>query len=90
MLPDEDSINSILKPFIEPWYESLENPQKAQEQVLADLLQKYGTTEYGTSHNALQVKSIADYQRNFPIINYSGLTPYLETGKRRQLQGVFV
>ncbi len=77
MLPEEDSINTILKPFIGPWYESLENPQKAQEQLLTDLISKYALTDYGLSHNASQVKSISDYQKNFPIINYSGLIPYL-------------
>ena len=77
MLPDEDSINSILKPIIGPWYESLENPQKAQEQVLNDLVKKYSSTDYGLSHHALQVKCLSDYQANFPIINYSGLIPYL-------------
>ena len=77
MLPDEEGVNSILKPIIGPWYESLENPQKAQEQVLNDLIKKYSSTEYGLSHNVLQVKCIKDYQTNFPIINYSGLIPYL-------------
>ena len=90
MLPDEDSINSILQPYIQPWYDSIENPQKAQEQVLADLVQKYGSTEYGANHNASQIKSIADYRANFPIINYSGLIPYLKQVKERSLQGVFV
>ena len=83
MLPDEDSINSILRPYIKPWYSSIENPQKAQEQVLADLVQKYASTEYGTKHNATQVKSIADYRANFPIISYSGLTPYLKQVNER-------
>ena len=81
MLPDQDSINSILKPFIQPWYDSLENPQKAQEQTLKDLLTKYSTTEYGSTHNAVKINSISDYQTNFPIINYTGLTPYLNTVK---------
>lgn len=75
MLPDEDSINSILRPFITPWYDSLEDPKKAQEKVLADLLLKYGSTEYGANHNASKISSISDYQANFPIINYSGLVP---------------
>jgi hypothetical protein len=83
MLPDEDSINSILRPYIQAWYESLENPQKAQEQVLSDLAQKYRSTEYGESHNASQIKDIVDYQANFPIINYSGLKPYLKQVKER-------
>jgi carboxylesterase type B len=83
MLPDEDAINSILRPFVEPWYDSLENPQKAQEQVLADLLQKYATTDYGESHGAAKTTSIMDYQANFPIINYSELTPHLTEVKER-------
>ena len=53
MLTEDEGINSLLRPIISPWYESLENPQKAQEQVLYDLLKKYGTTDYGSSHNAL-------------------------------------
>jgi hypothetical protein len=83
MLPDEDSINGILRPYIQPWYDSIEDPQKAQDGVLADLLQAYGGTEYGTSHNASQVKSIADYRINFPIISYSELTSHLNQVKER-------
>jgi hypothetical protein len=86
MLPDEDNINSILRPFIQPWYDSIENPQKAQEQVLAELVQKYSCTEYGTDHNAHKVGSIGDYQANFPIINYSGLIPYLLQVKERSFK----
>ena len=44
MLPDEDNINSILRPYIQPWYDSIANPQKAQKQVLTDLVQKYSPT----------------------------------------------
>ncbi len=83
MLPDQESINSILQPFIQPWYDSIENPQKAQEQVLAQLVEKYGCTEYGESHNAQKIKSITDYQANFPIINYSRLIPHLKQVKER-------
>lgn len=76
MLPDMESVSSILKPIIGPWYESLENPQKAQEHVLYELLKKYGNTEYGATHKALQTSGIQDYQKNFPIIDYQGLLPY--------------
>jgi len=81
MMPDEDSLNSILQPIIGPWYESLKNPQKAQERVLYDLVKKYGTTDYGNSHNALQIAGITAYQKNFPIIDYKGLLPYLSQVK---------
>src|SRR4030042_2009566 len=77
MLPEEDAFNSILQPIIRPWYESLENPQKAQEHILWDLLKKYAATEYGSSHDAIRIEGIHDYQTSFPIINYDGLLPYL-------------
>jgi len=77
MLPGNDAINSILQPIIGPWYASLENPQKAQEQILQDLVKKYKTTNYGNNHNALQTTGITEYQRNFPIMSYKELSPYL-------------
>ena len=36
-----------LKAIVEPWHESLADPQKAQETVLAGLLQIYSQTAYG-------------------------------------------
>jgi hypothetical protein len=84
MLPEDEAIRDLLEPIIGPWYTSLENPQKTQEQVLYDLLKKYGTTEYGDSHAALHTTGIQEYQRNFPILNYATLQPYLaqvQTGK---------
>ena len=83
MLPDQDAINSILRPYVQPWYDSIEKPEKAQTQVLDDLVQKYATTEYGQSNNASQVNSISNYRDSFPIINYSGLIPYLIQVKER-------
>jgi hypothetical protein len=88
MMPDEDSLNSILQPIIGPWYESLENPQKAQERVLYDLVKKYGITDYGNSHNALQIAGITDYQKNFPIIDYKGLLPYLAEAKEGNYKAI--
>lgn len=78
MMANQDSINNILKPFIQPWYDSLDDPAKAQEKVLVDLLSKYGTTEYGKKHQASKLKNIAEYQTNFPIIDYAGLVPYFK------------
>jgi hypothetical protein len=88
MLPEEDAINSILQPIISPWYESLENPQKAQERILCDLLKKYAITEYGNSHNALQIAGTADYQKRFPIIDYKGLMPYLTQAREGNYKAI--
>lgn len=83
MLPDQDAINSIVSPYVQPWYDSIANPAKAQEQVLKELLQKYATAEYGAAHNAHTISSIAEYRANFPIINYSELNPYLAQVRER-------
>jgi len=88
MLPEAESVNGILKPIIGPWYESLENPQKAQEQALYELLKKYGNTDYGKSHKAVQISGVAEYQANFPIINYSGLLPYFAEAKEGNYQSI--
>jgi hypothetical protein len=77
MLPEDESIRSILQPIVGPWYESLKNPQKAQEQTLYDLVKKYGSTEYGKTHGAPQTVGTSDFQRNFPIIDYKGLAPHI-------------
>ena len=85
-MPDEDSINNILRPFIQPWYSCLENPEEAQQQVLADLTEKYAETMYGQDHGAAKIKSLADYQTNFPIIDYSGLFPYMAQVKEKNFK----
>ncbi|MGD6852637.1 MAG: GH3 family domain-containing protein [Candidatus Bathyarchaeia archaeon] len=77
MLPDEDAINNILRPYVQPWYDSLVDPAKAQERVLADLLPRFASTDYGASHNADEIRQFSDFQANFPIIGYNGLAPYL-------------
>ena len=68
----------FLKGFITPWYESLENPADAQQKVLADLLEQYATTEYGSSRGIDNIQNPKDYRTQFPTINYAGLHPYLE------------
>ncbi|MCW4000491.1 MAG: GH3 auxin-responsive promoter family protein [Candidatus Bathyarchaeota archaeon] len=77
MLPDPDAINNILSPYVQPWYDSLADPQKAQMQVLSDLLPKYAQTDYGAKLGAEKIGGIADYQKRFPILNYEAMAPYL-------------
>ncbi len=73
---DYMDMNSFLRQFVNPWYESLENPQKAQEKLLSELLKKYADTDYGVDHNAAKISSISEYQENFPITDYKGYLPY--------------
>jgi hypothetical protein len=88
MLPENNTINSILQPIINPWYASLENPQKAQEHTLNDLIKKYKTTDYGNNHNAKQTTNIANYQKNFPITNYKQLIPYIAQAKEGNYKAI--
>ncbi len=88
MLPENDAINAILQPIISPWYTSLENPQKAQEHTLQELMKKYEATDYGNNHNAQHTAGIADYQKNFPIINYKRLLPYLTQVKEGNYKAI--
>lgn len=81
MMPNEEAMNNILQPIIGPWYESLKNPQKAQEQVLSELTKEYAKTDYGKNHIAPEIGGIADYQKSFPIIDYKGLLPYFAEAK---------
>ena len=86
MLPDEESITSILRPYVQPWYDSIENPQKTQERVFADLIKKYSDTEYGIQFKADKTNSISEYQANFPIINYSEASSYLKQVRERNFK----
>jgi hypothetical protein len=88
MLPEDENIRSILQPIIGPWYESLENPQRAQDQVLYDLVKKYGSTGYGNAHDALRVNGVSDYQRYFPVIDYQGLLPFLSKVQQGNYQAI--
>jgi hypothetical protein len=76
MLPEEPS-PSIFQPIIGPWYESLKNTQESQREILLKLVKEYEKTRYGKSCNASEIKEIADFTANFPIIDYKGLNPYL-------------
>ncbi len=79
MLPQDEymDMNSILQQFVGPWYEALEDPAKAQEKALLELLQTYRSTDYGKKHGAEKISSIADYQISFPIVDYQDIIPYI-------------
>jgi hypothetical protein len=88
MMPEPDTINSFLQPIIQTWYDSLENPQKAQQKTLQELLEKYAKTDYGKSHDASNIEGITEYQSKFPRINYEELTPYLAQVKNGNYKAI--
>jgi len=68
---------NFLKVMINPWYESIQNPEESQRRVLSTLIEEYSKTKYGRSHSASDVKEVMDFRANFPIISYRDLNPYL-------------
>ena len=72
----------FLQRIVNPWYEALQNPAEAQQQVLESLVKGYAKTLYGKKHAALDVKGAADFRANFPKINYKELCPYFDEVKR--------
>jgi hypothetical protein len=57
-------------------YESLKNPEKHQKLVLERLVSQYSKTRYGQTHNASQIRDLADFRHAFPVVNYNALNPY--------------
>lgn len=73
-----EELISFLKDFIEPWYDSLKDPDKSQAKTLTNLLQGYRQTEYGKKYGAEKVRTVKEFQSSFPVSNYAVLQPYFE------------
>lgn len=67
---DPQAVKNMLQSMLQPWHESLANPEQAQNEVLDRLLIDYAKTVYGRSHSATQVDSIDDFRNAFPVVNY--------------------
>lgn len=68
----------MLASFLKPWHDSIENPQRAQEEVLHHLLKDYACTDYGMQHGAGSIGSLEDYRRAFPASGYDDFKPLIE------------
>jgi len=81
MSVDANGLN-LLQTIIGPWYESLENPQAAQEKTLRSLVGDYAKTRYGEAFGAAGIEGVDQYQSSFPIVNYRGLAHYFSQVSR--------
>ena len=59
--------------FLRPWYDSLERPDRAQAQLLSQLLLGYARTRYGSDHGARGDMGMDEYRRSFPAVTYRDL-----------------
>jgi hypothetical protein len=64
--------------FLQPWYESLDDPITAQDALLDDLLGVYRRTNYGLERGAEEVSSIGEYRERFPPLTYDSMRPLLD------------
>ncbi len=71
-------MTGMLTALLQPWYDAVDHPIKAQEEVLHRLLKIYAQTDYGAQHSAGQIETIADYRRAFPITTYEGYKPLIQ------------
>jgi hypothetical protein len=85
---DPQSVNMLLQHFLRPWQQAVEDPGKAQEEVLHHLLLDFAQTKYGAQHGASQVGAIKDFRQAFPIMTYEDYKPIIDrvmAGDIRQL-----
>ncbi len=76
--PSTPSPADMLQALVQPWHQSIADPQAAQQQVLHRLLQAYAQTEYGAQHGATQIDTVADFRRAFPVATYDDYKPLIQ------------
>jgi hypothetical protein len=69
---------TMLKAMLQPWYDSVGDPAKAQQTVLYQILPIYAQTTYGVQHGAASIDTVADYRRAFPVATYEDYRPLIE------------
>jgi hypothetical protein len=67
-----------VRALLQPWHDGVEDPAKAQQEVLHRFLQIYAQTDYGKQHSALQIETIDDYRRAFPVATYEDYKPLID------------
>jgi acyl-CoA synthetase (AMP-forming)/AMP-acid ligase II len=67
----------MMKAMVDPWYQALAHPAKAQEIVLEGLLKGYSQTDYGRKHKSENVGAYADFKKAFPVSTFADFKPYL-------------
>jgi len=76
---EEAAVMEFLEGIVNPWYESLKNPDESQQKLLSELLGLYEKTRYGLDKGADKVQTVEDFRNRFPTIGYKQLSPYLES-----------
>ncbi len=75
---DAQAAAQLVQGMLKPWYTALEDPAKAQEEVLHKLVGDYAKTKYGQQHDADQIGGIDDFRRAFPVMRYEDYRPLID------------
>ena len=73
-----DDPKAMLMAMLQPWHDSVENPEIAQAAVLQRLIVDYAKTRYGKDHGAENIDTIEDYRKAFPIATYEEYKPLIQ------------
>jgi len=68
---------NLVQAMLNPWFDALSDPAKAQERVLHRLLEDYAVTDDGRQHGASNIESLEDYRRAYPARNYETYKPVI-------------
>jgi hypothetical protein len=69
---------TMLNALLQPWHGAVDDPAKAQQEVLGRLLESYAQTDYGAQHGAAQIETIENYRRAFPVATYENYQPLIQ------------
>ena len=75
---DPKAAEQMIAGLLKPWHEAVDNPERAQTEVLHRLLKDFRQTRYGDQHGADQINTLNDYRRAFPIATYEVFKPIIE------------
>lgn len=71
-------VKPVLEAFLKPWFESLEDPPRAQQSLLQRLLHGYRQTRYGAERKADRISTIEEFRNSFPVVTYQQLKPHID------------
>jgi hypothetical protein len=68
---------AMLSAMLQPWHDSVEHPDEAQDAVLHRLIEDYAKTRYGKDHGAEGVDTVEDFRHAFPVATYEDYKPLI-------------
>ncbi len=74
--------------YLYPYIRSLKCARRTQEKKLFKIIKENTNTEYGKRYGFKHIRTIQDYQKNVPIVNYEDISHYIqliENGKKNVL-----